>query len=72
MPWHMSELLGHMDEEHDTQVGFVAVKASSCVQGCGVDHRMDTWSTDTVRSDHWPVTCSISTEARTPRRPNRS
>ena len=63
-PWHKSELLGHIDEEWDAQVDFIAVKASSCVQSCEVDHSMDTLGTDTVRSDHWPITCSISTETR--------
>ena len=30
-PWHKSEILGHTDEDSDTQVDFVAVNASSCV-----------------------------------------
>ena len=43
-PWHKSELLGDTDEDSDTQVDFVAVKASSsCVQSCEVDHTMDSW-----------------------------
>ena len=33
---------------------------------------MDTWGTDSVRSDHSPITCSISTETRAKRRPNRT
>ena len=66
-PWHKSELLGHMDEEQEAQVDFVAVKASSCVQSCEVDHSMDTKETDSVRSDHWPITFSISTETRAQR-----
>ena len=45
--------LGHMDEERDTQVDLIAVKAlSSCVQGSEVDQSMDIWGTDSVRSDH--------------------
>ena len=72
-PWHKSELLGHMDEEWHTQVDFIAVKAvSSCVQSCEVDHSMDTLRTDSVRSDHWPITCSFSTETRAQRHPNRT
>ena len=66
-PWHKSELLGHIDEERDIQVDFIAVKASSCVQSCEVNHSMDTMGTDTVRSDHWPIKCSIPTENRAQR-----
>ena len=40
-PWHKSELLAH-DEERDTRVNFVAVRATSCVQRCEVDHSVDT------------------------------
>ena len=47
-PWHKSELLGHTDEDSDTHIDFVAVKAS-CVQRCSVDRSMDTWGTDSVR-----------------------
>ena len=61
-PWDKSENLGHVDEERDTQIDFVAVKASSRVQSFEVDHSRDTLGTDTIRSDHWPITCSISTE----------
>ena len=71
-PWHKSELLGLMDEERDTQVDLMTVKASSCVQSCEVDHSMDTWGADSVRSDHWPITCSTSTETRAQRHPNRT
>ena len=71
-PWHKSELLGHTDEEGDTQIDFAAVEASSCVQSCEVFHRMDAWRADTVRSDHWPITCCISTETRAQRRPIRT
>ena len=58
-PWHKSELFGHIDEERDTQIDFVAVKASSRVQG-------------SVRSDDWPITCSISTETCNQRHPKRT
>ena len=71
-PWNKSELTGHTDEDNDTQVDFVAVKASSCVPSCEVDHIRDTWGTDSVRSDHWPITCSISTETIAQRHPNRT
>ena len=71
-PWHKSELLGHIDEERDTQIDFVAVKASSRVQSFEVDHSMDTLGTDTIRSDHWPITCSISTEVCNQRPPKRT
>ena len=50
-PWHKREILGHTDEDNDTQVDFVALKALSCVQSCEVDHTVDTY--------HWPITCSI-------------
>ena len=71
-PRDKSELLGHIDEERDTQIDFVAVKASSRVQSCEVDHTMDTLGTDTIRSDHWPITCSISTETSNQRHPTRT
>ena len=60
---YKSHLFEHVDEERDTQIDFVAVRASSRVQSCEVDHSMDTLGMDTIRSDHWPITCSISTEA---------
>ena len=48
-PWQKNEFCGHVDEEQDTQLDVVAVSATSCVQDCDVDHRMDTWSKNTVR-----------------------
>ena len=69
-PWHKSDLLGHTDEDSDTQV--VAVKPSSCVQSCEVDHSMDTWAQTLFAAIISLFTCSISTETRAQRRPNRT
>ena len=61
-PWHKSDFLEHVDEDRDTQIDFVAVRATSRVQSCEVDHSLDTLGIDTIRGDHWPLTCSISSE----------
>ena len=61
-PWHKCDFLEHVDEDRDTQIDFVAVRATSRVQSCEVDHSLDTLGIDTIRSDHWPLTSSISSE----------
>ena len=42
------------------------------VQSCEVDHSVDTMGTDTVRNDHWPITCSISIKTRAQRHSKRT
>ena len=61
-PWHKCDFLEHVDEDRDTQIDFVAVRATTRVQSCEIDHSLDTLGIDTIRSDHWPLTCSISAE----------
>ena len=61
-PWHKCDPFEHVDEDRDTQIYFVAVRATSRVQSCKVDHSMDTLGIDTIRSDHWHLTCSFSSE----------
>ena len=53
-PWHKCDFLEHVDEDRDTQIDFVAVRATSCVQSCEVDHSLDTLGIDTIGSDHCP------------------
>ena len=71
-PWRKCDLFEHVDEDRDTQIDFVAVRATSRVQSCEVDHSLDTLGIDTIRSDHWPLTCSISSEVSKQSSPKRS